>query len=165
MKDCRNFVLEKAASPQQPRRRSQLLRCCQNRSFGFRIIVARYNINPKFTFETGRTTIVCKVSAKLKISEPTGNVWDLDLVSGSTYTIGRAKENDIVLNDRRVSRKHARIEPFGPGFRLVDGSIENGSLVRSVNHVFVNGSPTLEKDLADGDSIVIGESILAFSVA
>jgi adenylate cyclase len=105
------------------------------------------------------------VSAKLKISEPTGHVWDLELVPGTTYTIGRAKENDIVLNDRRVSRKHARIEPFGPGFRLVDGSIENGSLVRSVNHVFVNGSPTLEKDLTDGDSVVIGESTLAFSVS
>lgn len=105
------------------------------------------------------------MSAKLKISEPTGNVWDLELVTGSTYTIGRAKENDIVLNDRRVSRKHARIEPFGPGFRLVDGSIENGSLVRSVNHVFVNGSPTLEKDLTDGDSVGIGESVLTFSIS
>lgn len=105
------------------------------------------------------------MSAKLKISEPTGNVWDLELVPGTTYTIGRAKENDIVLNDRRVSRKHARIEPFGPGFRLVDGSIENGSLVRSVNHVFVNGSPTLEKDLTDGDSVGIGESVLTFSIS
>jgi adenylate cyclase len=105
------------------------------------------------------------VSAKLKISEPTGNVWDLELVPGTTYTIGRAKENDIVLNDRRVSRKHARIEPFGTGYRLVDGSIENGSLARSVNHVFVNGSPMLEKDLTDGDSVVIGESLLAFSMS
>lgn len=105
------------------------------------------------------------MSVKLKISEPTGNVWDLELVTGSTYTVGRAKENDIVLNDRRVSRKHARIEPSGSGFRLVDGSIESGSLVRSVNHVFVNGSPTLEKDLVDGDSVVIGESILAVSVS
>ena len=104
------------------------------------------------------------MSVKLKISEPTGNVWDLELVIGTAYTIGRAKENDIVLNDRRVSRKHARIEPSGPGFRLVDGSIENGSLVRSVNHVFVNGSPVLEKDLANGDSVVIGESILVVSV-
>ncbi len=104
------------------------------------------------------------MNAKLKISEPTGNVWDLELDVGTTYTIGRAKENDIVLNDRRVSRKHARIEPFDSGFMLVDGSIENGSLIRSVNHVFVNGSPTLEKNLTNNDSIVIGESVLTFSV-
>lgn len=104
------------------------------------------------------------MNAKLKISEPNGNIWDQELVTGTAYSIGRAKDNDIVLNDRRVSRKHARIESSDFGFRLVDGYIENGSLTRSVNHVFVNGSPTLEKELTNNDSIVIGESVLTYSV-
>jgi adenylate cyclase len=83
-------------------------------------------------------------------------------VLGSVYTIGRAKENDIVLNDRRVSRKHAFIDTEVGGFRIVDGYIENGQLFRSVNHVFVNGSIQLEYRLKDGDKIAIGESKLEF---
>ncbi|MBC7898665.1 MAG: FHA domain-containing protein, partial [Saprospiraceae bacterium] len=94
------------------------------------------------------------MSAKLKITEPTGRIWELDLVPGNTYTIGRAKENSIVLNDRRVSRKHAFIGSDDERFKLIDGYIENGNLVRSVNHVFVNGSPTLEKHLIQGDAMV-----------
>jgi adenylate cyclase len=101
----------------------------------------------------------------LKITEPTGRVWEVVLNPGSTYTIGRARENDVVLNDRRVSRKHAFITGDNNGFKIVDGSVEGGQLVRSVNHVFVNGSPQLEADLADGDLVVIGESKLTFSVA
>ena len=87
----------------------------------------------------------------------------LDLEPGNVYSIGRAKENDIVLNDRRASRKHAQIGGDAQGFRIIDGCFENGSLQRSVNHVFVNGLPTLEKDLTSGDIIIIGESRLEYS--
>ncbi len=104
------------------------------------------------------------MSASLKITEPNGRVWEFELVPGSAYSIGRAKENDIVLNDRRVSRKHARVNADGDKFTIVDGYFENGNLVRSVNHVFVNGAPMLEKRLEPGDAIVIGESNLTFAV-
>jgi adenylate cyclase len=102
------------------------------------------------------------VARNIKITEPSGRVWDIDLESGKTYSIGRAKENDIVLNDRRASRRHAQLGGDTNGFRIIDGSIENGVLTRSVNHVFVNGSPTLEKDLVSGDIIIIGESRLEY---
>ncbi len=102
------------------------------------------------------------MSRNIKITEPNGRVWDFQLVTGKAYTIGRAKENDIVLNDRRASRKHAQIGGDAQGFRIIDGYFENGLLTRSVNHVFVNGSPTLEKDLVSGDIIVIGESRLEY---
>jgi adenylate cyclase len=81
---------------------------------------------------------------------------------GQVYTIGRAKDNDIVLNDRRVSRKHAYIEEVNGKFILVDGVREDGITTRSVNHVYVNGTPQLEKDLETGDKITIGESSLSF---
>ena len=84
---------------------------------------------------------------------------------GSVYTIGRAKENDIVLNDRRVSRKHAFIDGNADGFRIIDGFVENGQLLRSVNHVFVNGGVMLEGLLNNDDVIVIGESSLNFAWA
>ncbi len=104
------------------------------------------------------------MSALLQITEPNGRIWETNLVAGSVYSIGRAKENDIVLNDRRVSRKHARVTSEGDRFTIIDGYFENGSLVRSVNHVFVNGAPMLEKQLEPGDTIIIGESRLEYKV-
>jgi len=102
------------------------------------------------------------MSAVLKITDPDGRSWEKTLVAGATLSIGRAKENDIVLNDRRVSRKHAHLTANDGVFAIVDGFIENGELKRSVNHVFVNGSPMLEKPLEQGDAVVIGESRLEF---
>ena len=102
------------------------------------------------------------MAASLKITQPNGESWEVGLEPDQTLTIGRAKDNDIILNDRRVSRKHARITRDNGGFMIVDGYLENGELIRSVNHVFVNGSPMLEKTLSRGDTIVIGESKLEF---
>ena len=103
------------------------------------------------------------MSAVLKITEPDGRSWEKQLVPGAMFSIGRAKENDIVLNDRRVSRNHAHIASEGSTFKIVDGSFENGVLKRSINHVFVNGSPMLEKPLQTGDVVVIGETRLEFA--
>ncbi len=96
----------------------------------------------------------------LKISEPTGKAWDFDLVRGIVYSIGRAKENAIVLNDRRVSRHHAHIATDGDNFKIYDGVIVDGEIKRSVNRVFINGLPMFEKVLAEGDIVTIGESRL-----
>ena len=103
------------------------------------------------------------MAGNIKITEPNSREFEVNLEPGRVYSIGRAKENDIVLNDRRASRKHARITGDSQGFRIIDGCLENGVLIRSVNHVFVNGSPVLEKDLISGDIIVIGESRLQYS--
>ena len=102
------------------------------------------------------------MNAILSITEPTGRNWQATLSLGKTYSIGRAKENDIVLNDRRVSRKHAFVFGDGNGYRVIDGYIENGQLLRSVNHVYINGIDHLEYLLTDADVIVIGESQLQF---
>ncbi len=103
------------------------------------------------------------MKAKLTITDPTGHIWQTECPSGEPITIGRARENVITLNDRRVSRKHAFIIGDAGSFRIVDGHIENGQLIRSINHVFVNGSQHLETELNDDDVIVIGESQLVFS--
>jgi adenylate cyclase len=102
------------------------------------------------------------VNAILNITDPSGHVWEFGLESGHTYTIGRAKENDIVLNDRRVSRKHAHIAVTGDEFKLIDGYIENGQLVRSVNRILVNGLPQFEHILETNDKITIGETEFEF---
>ena len=98
----------------------------------------------------------------LKITEATGKGWEIELSPETVYSIGRADENDIVLNDRRVSRRHAQIIAENGGFKLIDGYFADGEIKRSVNRVFVNGSPQLEKILEPGDLITIGESRLEF---
>ncbi|MCA1588872.1 MAG: FHA domain-containing protein [Acidobacteria bacterium] len=102
------------------------------------------------------------VGANLKISDPNGRVWEIELAIGKHYSIGRAKDSDIVLNDRRVSRKHAYISSDAFGFRITDGYYENGQLRRSINHVFVNNNAVAEKLLLRGDEIQIGESKLEY---
>lgn len=101
----------------------------------------------------------------LKITEVTGKTWELLLLPKTIYTIGRAKDNDIILNDQRVSRHHAHIRADELHFTLIDGYFVGGQLHRSVNKVFINGAPFLEKVLADGDQIMIGGSRLQFEVS
>ena len=100
--------------------------------------------------------------AILKIKEVDGGVWEADLLADRVYTIGRGKENDIVLKDRRVSRKHAQINTVGGEPKIIDGYFENGLIKRSINRVFVNGQPQYEKILEPGDIITIGETSLEF---
>lgn len=102
------------------------------------------------------------MSAILKITEASGKSWEINLLPDASYSIGRAKENDIVLNDRRVSRRHAQIVADGANFKVIDGYFSGGDLLRSVNRVFVNGLPQLEKILEQGDEIIIGESKFEF---
>ena len=117
-----------------------------------------------FTIACRPITIARIVRALLSITEPTGLSWEMGINEGRIYSIGRAKENDIVLNDRRVSRKHAFIETVNGQFILFDGIRENGQIIRSVNRVFVNGIPQFEKPLVTGDAITIGESSIAFKL-
>lgn len=84
------------------------------------------------------------------------------MLPNTVYTIGRAKENDIVLNDQRVSRHHAHIRTDDTGFTLIDGYYIGSELRRSVNKVFFNGIPLPEKRLENGDEITIGGSRLEF---
>jgi adenylate cyclase len=102
------------------------------------------------------------VIAILKIKEVGGRIWEVNLLPNSTYAIGRGKENDIVLKDRRVSRKHAEISTAGMQCKIIDGYIENGEIKRSINRVFINGEPRYEKFLEPDDVIIIGETTLEF---
>jgi adenylate cyclase len=104
------------------------------------------------------------LDARLTITEPTGRHWQTDIDLTKTFTIGRAKENDVVLNDRRVSRKHAFIVAENGKFKIVDGFIEGGQLFRSVNHIFINGTMRLDHLLEEGDEVLIGESRIQFHV-
>jgi pSer/pThr/pTyr-binding forkhead associated (FHA) protein len=63
-------------------------------------------------------------------------------------TLGRALDNDIVLEDSRVSRYHAELRLEGERCRVRD--------LRSTNGTLVNGRAIAEVALAPGDLISIG---------
>ncbi|MGH9388147.1 MAG: FHA domain-containing protein, partial [Vicinamibacteria bacterium] len=63
-------------------------------------------------------------------------------------TIGRDPECDLFFADKKLSRKHARVERAGRGFRLVDLESRNGSWVNEVR--------VEEHDLAPGDEVRLG---------
>jgi adenylate cyclase len=102
------------------------------------------------------------VNAILKITDASGRSWEVNVLPGTIYNIGRAKDNDIVLNDRRVSRRHAHVVAENEIVKIVDGFQTGGEIQRSVNRVFVNNVPQLEKKLEQNDQIIIGESRLIF---
>ena len=68
--------------------------------------------------------------------------------------IGRDQDNDLVLNDAKVSRHHAEIVFNGSGFIINDK--------RSTNKVIVNGQFVESMALKTGDIIGLGEVILTF---
>jgi tetratricopeptide (TPR) repeat protein len=80
---------------------------------------------------------------------------------GKTYYLnrnrtffGRGTDNDVVLLDIAVSRRHARIDRHVEGFRLVDLQSSNGSQV--------NERRITEAELFDGDMVQLGESPMTF---
>ena len=72
-------------------------------------------------------------------------------VSKSEITIGRGQTNDIVLQDSRVSRSHARFEfDAQGGVTVVD--------LGSTNGVRVNGIPVDRAKIQPGDVVIVGGS-------
>jgi hypothetical protein len=97
-------------------------------------------------------------------SEPTSAVSRLILLSDAaqpffplsrdSYTLGRHKNNDIVVNDPKVSSFHARIDKSGNGFLVVDLKSRNGS--------FLNGKRVETALLKTGDELRMGAARLQF---
>ena len=71
---------------------------------------------------------------------------------GSANVIGRSKDADLVIDDPSVSRLHAEVSFDGESAILVD--------TRSSNGTSVNGMKVFNWELADGDVIELGRSIL-----
>ena len=70
------------------------------------------------------------------------------LIRKSSTTVGRALDNDVVLEAGDVSRHHARLEYGGGELRLVDLGSTNGSRV--------NGRRVSEDRVRPGDEIAFG---------
>lgn len=75
------------------------------------------------------------------------------LKNGAT-TIGRSKENDIVILDASISRQHVRIEVSGERVALSD--------LQSSNGTFVNGARVENSVLKHGDIVRCGDITFSF---
>src|SRR5262252_7812432 len=101
--------------------------------------------------------------ARLKVTDASGRQAQHELTTRVLCMIGRAPDNQVVLDDPRASRHHAHIKPTGDGsFTIIDGTLQAGQLRRSANKLFVNGEQKFEHPLKDGDRITIGASTLRF---
>jgi adenylate cyclase len=69
--------------------------------------------------------------------------------------IGRSPEdNELVLNNEKVSRRHAALRRSGKTYTLTD--------LQSANHTMVNERVITEQELTDGDEIAIGSYRISF---
>ncbi len=76
--------------------------------------------------------------------------------AGEELSIGRLPDNNIVIDNLSVSRKHAVIVAAADGFILRDLGSKNGTLL--------NNKPVTEAKLASGDCIMIGKYEILFQI-
>jgi adenylate cyclase len=75
-------------------------------------------------------------------------------LSKDVASIGRANDNDIVLNDFSVSRRHAYLKKENDAWTIYDNQSTNG--------VKVNDRSVPSAGVQDGDQVLIGTFILRF---
>lgn len=75
-------------------------------------------------------------------------------LESTLMTIGRGLNNDVILEDTRVSRHHAQVQYKTRRFWLTD--------LKSTNGTYVNGERITEADLRNGDVVSLGGLELTF---
>ena len=90
---------------------------------------------------------------RLVIKKPLGPVVDMSLVE-SVYSLGRAADNQVVLEGSLIYRHHGEVRREGDGFFVADLGSHNG--------IFLNGQKIERAPLKDRDEIRIGNYVLLF---
>jgi hypothetical protein len=75
-------------------------------------------------------------------------------LASDTVTIGRLPDCDVVLKDRGASRKHAQLRLRDDTWAITDLGSTNGTRL--------NGHTIQSRELADGDKITIGTTVIEF---
>lgn len=88
-------------------------------------------------------------TARLLIQDSAGSVREV-AITKTPFTLGRQADNDVVLPDNRISRRHARIIQSAQGYAIEDATSRHGTLV--------NGERIEVRPLQDGDRINLGVS-------
>lgn len=77
-------------------------------------------------------------------------------LGGALISIGRASDNDVIVDDPEVSRHHCQLKLQHGAYSLADLGSRNGS--------WINGQPVSEVALGPGDVIRIGSTEIEFQV-
>jgi pSer/pThr/pTyr-binding forkhead associated (FHA) protein len=96
---------------------------------------------------------------RLQVTYQEGQQQEISLVKDG-FAIGGAPDNDLVLNDRTVSKHHARLTRSSGAWKLID--------LGSANGTYVDGQRLLTLELhslQDGSSIRIGATHLVLRLA
>lgn len=93
--------------------------------------------------------------AKLILNQPDGGQKEIPLPH-RTVTIGKTPDNDIVIADTAISRKHACIEHRGEHYLIKDLNSLNGTVVNGQN------IGQQEVELKEGSRITIGRTQIVF---
>ncbi len=96
-----------------------------------------------------------RAPARLVITAGNDSGVSQDLVPGKSYTIGRGLDNDLVLTDIAVSRKHFDLRNDAGTWVIVDRGSGNGTVVNGN----LEDNPFM---LANGDVIEIGTTTFRF---
>jgi hypothetical protein len=104
----------------------------------------------QYMADAGRLTV-----SRLILVAPDGNETSFPLIRDS-YTLGRHRNNDIVVTDPKVSSFHGRIDRTADGFHIVD--------LKSRNGCWVNGKRLEDALLKTGDEIRVGAARLVYKV-
>jgi pSer/pThr/pTyr-binding forkhead associated (FHA) protein len=94
------------------------------------------------------------VASPARLTTRTGSGQQTVEVPVSPFTIGRRRENLLVLADEHVSRVHAKLMFEGGQWYIADAGSSNG--------IFVNGRRVSVERLRPGDEIDIGPYVLCF---
>jgi hypothetical protein len=113
-------------------------------------VVARMNVTEEYLEKT--VTLRERPVLVVTHGAPAGQV--VPLSPEVTTSLGRAKANDVVLEDVSVSSQHCRVRPEQGRFVLHD--------LGSTNGTFVNERRVSRHPLAEGDVIKVGETTLQF---
>jgi pSer/pThr/pTyr-binding forkhead associated (FHA) protein/tetratricopeptide (TPR) repeat protein len=118
------------------------------------IDVSMISMEPIEVAEDARTRMLGAEAVRLKVRIPAGlaNVEEIEF-DQDEVSIGRGKGCDVILNDKKASRKHAIIRREGSGASVSFNVID----LKSANGTLVNGARITEHVLTGDDLIRIGD--------
>lgn len=77
------------------------------------------------------------------------------VLTGNRIVIGRSDKADIRINDAKASREHAELTKAGDTWFVTDLGSQNG--------VVVNEKKITQQSLAEGDKLIVGQTVFKFA--